>query len=204
VVVRIEPELIRVFCPAFADVFVRCQASKGFEALGKVGGGQEVFEVFAELIVAVVVVAPDSGILNCPVHSLDLTIGPRVTDFCQPVLDGIFPADAHEDVLECAAVPFPVDELDAIIGEDGVDPVGDGANEVSQDLCSHRLSGLGVELGEGKLGRSVNSHKEIELALFGSDLGYIDVKVPDRVFFEGFLGRFAPSTSGSRLIHWRW
>jgi hypothetical protein len=45
VVDRIEPELIRVFCPAFADEFVRGQTSQRFEALGEVVGGQEGVEV---------------------------------------------------------------------------------------------------------------------------------------------------------------
>jgi hypothetical protein len=59
VVEWIELELIRVFCPAFADVFVRCEASEGFQPLGEVVGRQESGEVLAKLIVAVVVVAAD-------------------------------------------------------------------------------------------------------------------------------------------------
>ena len=35
---RIEPELIRVFCPAFADVFVGCEPSKGSQLIDEVSG----------------------------------------------------------------------------------------------------------------------------------------------------------------------
>jgi hypothetical protein len=51
VVDRIEPELIRVFCPAFADVFVGREPSQGFEPLCEIIGGQKSGEIAAELIV---------------------------------------------------------------------------------------------------------------------------------------------------------
>jgi hypothetical protein len=59
VVEWIEPELIRVFCPAFADVFVRREASERFQPLGEIVGCQERGEVLAKLIVAVVMIAAD-------------------------------------------------------------------------------------------------------------------------------------------------
>jgi hypothetical protein len=55
----IEPELIRVLCPAFANVFVRREPSKCFEALGEVVGSQKSGKVLPKLFVAVIVVAPD-------------------------------------------------------------------------------------------------------------------------------------------------
>ena len=54
---RIEPELIRVFCPAFADEFVRGETSQRFEALGEVVGCQEGIEVLSKLIVGLVMIA---------------------------------------------------------------------------------------------------------------------------------------------------
>ena len=63
----IEPELIRVFCPAFADVFVRREASKGSQPLGEVVGGEESGEVVSKLIVAVVMVMADGGLFQRPV-----------------------------------------------------------------------------------------------------------------------------------------
>jgi hypothetical protein len=55
-------------------MLVRGMASKGLQPLGKVVG----IEVFPELPVAVVVVAPDSNLLERPIYSLDLAVGPRV------------------------------------------------------------------------------------------------------------------------------
>jgi hypothetical protein len=41
-----------------------------------------------------------------------------------------------------------------------------------------------VELSESELGRSINRHKQIELALSGLHLGNIDVEIADRIAFE--------------------
>ena len=44
-----------------------------------------------------------------------------------------------------------VGELDAVVGEDGVDPVGNGCDETSQEVgCGMRV-GLLVQLDEGEL-----------------------------------------------------
>ena len=53
----------------------------------------------SELIVAVVVEAPDGRVLDRAVHPLDLTVGPRMTRLGQAVLDVIRVTDhlkAHE------------------------------------------------------------------------------------------------------------
>ena len=55
----VKPELIRVFCPAFTDIFVRRQPPEGFQPLREVISRQESGEMFAELVVAVIVVTPD-------------------------------------------------------------------------------------------------------------------------------------------------
>src|SRR6516164_1968676 len=70
----IEPELIRVFCPAFADVFVGGEPAKGFQPFGEVVGGQEVGEMVAKLIVAVVMIPADGRFFQRPVHALDLAV----------------------------------------------------------------------------------------------------------------------------------
>jgi hypothetical protein len=53
----IEPESFGLFCPAFADVFVRCEAFEGLEATTEVVGGDEVSEVLAKLIMALIIIA---------------------------------------------------------------------------------------------------------------------------------------------------
>lgn len=47
-------------------------------------------EMGGQLGVAVVMVAFDGCLLDCPVHALDLAIGPGVLDLCKPVLDPVF------------------------------------------------------------------------------------------------------------------
>ena len=66
---------MRLAGPGFADGLEGCEAAKGVEALGEVGGGQKGAEVLSELPV---VVAPPSRLLEGPVHSFDLTIGLRM------------------------------------------------------------------------------------------------------------------------------
>lgn len=44
----------------------------------KLEAAKKVREVCEELVVAVVVEALDGGLLDCPVHLLDLAVGPRV------------------------------------------------------------------------------------------------------------------------------
>ena len=48
--------------------------------------------------------------------------------------------------------------------------------------------GFFMQLGNGKLRCPVDGHEELELALFGSHFGNVDVKVANRVFFESLLG----------------
>lgn len=86
---RIEPESLWLFCPGVADVFVGCEAFEGLEAPGEVVGGDEVVEMAAELVVAVVVVALDGRVLDRAVHPFDLTVGPRMVRLGQPMLDAM-------------------------------------------------------------------------------------------------------------------
>ena len=46
---RIASESVRLAGPGFADGLEGCEAAKGVEALGEVGGGQEGAEVLSEL-----------------------------------------------------------------------------------------------------------------------------------------------------------
>jgi hypothetical protein len=94
VVDRIEPELIRFFCPPFADEFVRGETFQRFEALGEVVGCQEDAEVLTKLIVGLIVVAAHGCFFQGSVHALNLAVGPGMVRFGKPVLDAVFLA-AH-------------------------------------------------------------------------------------------------------------
>src|SRR5215216_4678928 len=95
-VCRIDPESVWLVCPGFADERVRREAPERLEASGVVVGFQKELEVRPELVVAVVVIAPDGRVFEGPVHPLDLTIGPGVIGLGEPVLDVVLRAGVLE------------------------------------------------------------------------------------------------------------
>ena len=91
---RIESESFWLFCPHFGDEFVWREALQGYETPAVIVSADEVREVALELRVAVVVIALDGGFLDRAVHTFDLTIGPRMPDLGQLVLNAVL-ATAH-------------------------------------------------------------------------------------------------------------
>ena len=135
---RIEPELIRIFCPAFANEFVRGETSQGFEALGEVVGYQEGCEMLTKLIVGLIVVAAHRCFFHGAVHALNLTVGPGMVRFGEPVLDAVFLA-AHIEHMGgvprgwAIGISWREGELNAVIGKNGVDFVGDRFDKGCQE-----------------------------------------------------------------------
>lgn len=78
---RIEDKSIGLLSPDFADVLVRREAVGRLETTGVIVGIEKIREVSKQLFVAVVVVPFDGGVLDCAIHALDLTVGPRVVRF---------------------------------------------------------------------------------------------------------------------------
>jgi hypothetical protein len=70
----IESKSIWFFLPAFADEFVGRKAAESLESFGEVVGSDEVAEMNAQLLMAVVVVALNSGFFDGAVHTLDLAV----------------------------------------------------------------------------------------------------------------------------------
>ncbi len=75
-------------------------------------------------------------------------------------------------------------ELDSIIGENGVDPIGHGFQKMLEELPGCISVCRCKELCDGEFGRSVNAHKEIELTFSRLHLGNVDVKEPDALALE--------------------
>src|SRR4051812_43460250 len=94
----IVSESPRLVCPSFADVLVGSEPPQGLETLSEVVGVEEGFEVLSELLVGLVVIAPNGGFLEGAVHPLDLTVGPGMVRFGEAVLDTMLAADAVEHV----------------------------------------------------------------------------------------------------------
>ena len=108
-------------------------------------------------------------------------------DLGQAVLDAVLAADAIEDMFEGMDIGLAVGELDAVIRQYRMEPVGDCCNEIAQKLrCGHLASFLD-QAGECELRGSVNRDEQVKLALAGMHLGDVDVKVADGVAFELLL-----------------
>ena len=83
---------------------------------------------------SIVMVALDGRFLDRAVHALDLAIGPGVLDPGQPMLDAVLPA-THIEHMRHVSRRRSVDiarregELNAVVGENCVDLVGDSRNQ---------------------------------------------------------------------------
>lgn len=115
--VRVNPELLGLRCPLFADKFLGRQTLEGLKPATKVVGIDKVSEVLPQLHMIVIAEALDRGFLDGPVHPLDLPIGPRMFDLGQAVFDAILLADPTEDMLERVPVTATIGELDAVVGK---------------------------------------------------------------------------------------
>jgi hypothetical protein len=108
-----------------------------------------------ELVVALVVEAFDGRLLNGAVHPLDLAVGPRVVRFCEPVLDAVCVADhveAHLTRPGGVAVARLLGELNAIVGQDRVNAVRHGFQQVFEELPRGAPVSLVDQLGARELG----------------------------------------------------
>ena len=140
----------------------------------------------------IVVVATDGGFLDGSIHSLDLYIGPRMIDLGEAMLDPMFPAAHIEHVgnvpgSRTLGVARREPELDAVVGQNCVDLVGHGCNERDQERRCGDPGCCLYQLAESELAGAVYGHEKIEFSLAGSDLGYIDVEVTDRIALELLL-----------------
>ncbi len=194
VATRVDFESFWFFCPDASDIFVRGEPAQRLQPAAVVIGVDEQLEVSPELVVAVVVIAFYGGVFDGAVHPLDLPVGPGMVGLGEPMLDAVLTADlveAVDPVTRCPAVAvlWQVGELDAVIGQDGVQRVWHCLEQRFEERDRGRPICLVVELGEGELGGAVDSDKEVQLAFPGSDLGDVDVEVADRVDLELLLGK---------------
>lgn len=195
---RIESESIWLFRPDLADVLVGREPLEGLEALGEVIGGHEVREMGAKLGMGFVVEALDGRVLDGSVHPLDLSIGPRVLGFGQAMVDVVAGARYFEggspewlaarkhafDIGDRPTLALGIGEVDPIVGQHGVDLVGNGFDEVKQEVSRDPPCGLLVQLGEGELRGPIDGDEEVEPALRGAYFGDVDVEVANRIGLE--------------------
>ena len=82
------------------------------------------------------------------------------------------------------AVLGQIGELNAVIGEHGVDAVGNGFNERVEEGGSGPHIRLLDELAHSELGGPVDGHQQVKLAFGGPQLGQVDVEEADRIGVE--------------------
>ena len=132
---------------------------------------------------------------------------------CQPMIDVVLSAGVFEGVRPdgLSGVQGGLDvgrsrariawrgEVGSVVGEDGMDLVRDGGDQAAQEVSGGAARHLLVQLDEGELRRSVDGDEEVELALRGSNLGDVDMKIADRIGLEFAFGarlRLRPAATG--------
>lgn len=84
-----------------------------------------------EMLMGLVVIPFHSCFLECSVHPLYLTIRPRMVGFGQPLFDAVLMAHSVEAVGKRELVFFTVGELNTVVGQYGVQLVGNQLDEVA-------------------------------------------------------------------------
>jgi hypothetical protein len=110
-----------------------------------------------------------------------------VVRFGEPVLDVVPLADHVEAHLtRPGGVPVAglLGELDAIVGQDRVDAVRYGLQQVFEELPRRPPVSLVDQLCDRELARAVDGHEQVKLALGGLHLGNIHVEEADRIALE--------------------
>ena len=123
----------------------------------------------------IVMISPDGGLFDCPVHALDLSVGPGMVHLCQPVFDLMVCANTIEDVFEGKPILLAIGELDAVIGQDGVDPVRHSINQVAQELGGNPFSRTLMQFDIGEFRGPVDGDKQPDFAVAGAQFGDVDM-----------------------------
>lgn len=76
-------------------------------------------------------------------------------------------------------------EVGPVVGQHRVQRVRDDFDQPPQEFGGGSTADALMQFDGGELARAVDSHGHQELALFGPDLGSIDVEVADRIGLKG-------------------
>ena len=134
-----------------------------------------------------IVEAFDGRCLDRAVHPLDVTVGLGVVRLGEPMLDIVRLADhvdAHLARPGGVAVAGLLGELNAIVGEDRVDPVRDGFQQILEELPGRPPVSLFDQLSDREFVGTVGAHEQVELAFGDLNLGDIHVEEADGVALE--------------------
>lgn len=128
----------------------------------------------------------DGRFLDRPYHSLGLAVGPGVVGLGESMLDAIALAGAPEDVSDPGLrhALIAIDELDAIVGQDGVDLVGHGPHQHLEEGGCGQLGRLAVDAGKDQLRGAIDRDEQEAFPALVAQLGDVDVEVADCVILE--------------------
>jgi hypothetical protein len=144
----------------------------------------------------------DRRLLHGAVHPLGLAVGPRVVRLGELVGDAVLGAHPVEDVAAedgldlgmTAAVLGQVGEGHPVVGEHGVQPVGEGGHDLAQEGGAVQLGVRVIEGDVGVLRDPVDGQEQEEPARGQAQLAHVDVDVADRGLGEAApLRRFLPA-----------
>ena len=122
---------VRLFLPAFDEVFIRGEAFERFETCHKMISHQESLQMLFEVVVGLIGVFLHGGVVARAAHAFDLAIRPGVVGCGQPMGDPTLLTDTIAHVKECGLITLAVGELDAMIGQDSVDLIGYSGDQVA-------------------------------------------------------------------------
>ena len=91
----------------------------------------------------------------------------------EAVFDPVLAVNAVEDVREGARVQGLVGEMNAVVGQHGVDPIGQRLQQVTQELRRLHLTCPLLRSQMRKLRPAVDGDKDIQQTLSRSNLGQI-------------------------------
>ena len=118
---------------------------------------------------------------------VDVVLGAGVFEGVRP--NGFSSLQRGLDVRHSGARIAWRGEVGSVVGEDGMDLIRDGGDQAAQEVPRGATRHLLVDLDEGELRRSVDGNDEVELAVSGSNLGEVDMKIADRIGLEFAFGR---------------
>ena len=154
------------------------------------------------MFMGIVMISLDGGLFDRPVHALDLSVGPGMVYLCQPVFDLMVCAHTVEDVFEGKPILLAIGEPDAIVGQDRVDSIRYGSDQMTQELGGNHLSRALMQFDIGELGCPVDGDKQPEFTFAGAQFGDVDMKISDRIALECLLW-LVPFTLRQAVVPWR-
>jgi hypothetical protein len=126
----IDGKAFRLLLPAFADVFIRRKAFEHFESLREIISHQEGMQLLFQVVMGFAVRLFHGGLFEGAIHPFYLAIGPGMVGCGQPMVNTMLMTDTIKDMVQGIDIAHPIGKLDAVIGEQRVDLVGHGSNQV--------------------------------------------------------------------------